>query len=76
MLLAKLPDNSVLAVGLELALREWSVLEIFAAHTPAPASIRVIQVVTTDDRRVLARLVGGEVSDEAPVAEGGGIAVQ
>lgn len=51
-------------------------LEIFGPYVAAPASIRVFEVATTDERRIAAGLVRCEVSDESAVAERGGIAVE
>lgn len=51
-------------------------LEILAPNTPAPASIRVGEVVATHDLSVLPRLVRREVRNKPTIAERGSIAVE
>jgi hypothetical protein len=58
-----------------LTFGEGGCLEIFGAHTSAPVPIGVIDVVVANEGRVLAWLVGGEVSDKPTIAESDGVAV-
>ncbi|MGH2911900.1 MAG: hypothetical protein ACRDJ3_05435 [Solirubrobacteraceae bacterium] len=50
--------------------------EIVGLHAPTPASTRIGEVVSADQGGVLLRLIGGQMSDKATIAEGGGIAVE
>jgi hypothetical protein len=65
-----------IAVRALLALGKRSNFKILGLHAPAPAPVRVFEVVGADKHCVLARLVVGKVCDEPTIAECGGIAVK
>jgi hypothetical protein len=65
-----------IAVGVLIALGKRSDFKILGLHAPAPAPVRVFEVVGADKHCVLARLVGGKMCDEPAITERGGIAVE
>src|SRR5665811_200119 len=74
-------DAHILSIGFArrvefAALDERRELEILGPHAPTPASVRVFEVVTTDERDVAAGLVRCEMSNQPAVTERDGIAVE